>query len=675
MMGLLESKLQKLELLKKEYAALEKTDDVEVRRRQAMGSSEQPVRGSFSATRPDQLKDIGSSMLSGAVSAGEFVDKYTGAPTRSAIGSLQENVNPLDAAMSFYKQFGEDPSQAPTGKQIAKRAGLSEKPMFDLPYVGGVSPAGVAGLGVDVLADPTNIIPFGAAAKGATKLLGKGAKLGTKAIGQGIKGAAKATDVLTGTKGTGNFIESASGTIDDAAKAISSRFHPKRAADYKDMVDIANKNNIDTAILPDAIEFGKSSTISRGSRKDAEGILGEEVLKKYDEATTQVNDALRRKISNLSNGSVGSAEEAGEHIRKSYKDSVEELFQKIDFTYSTAGEQVPGLNIKSFNPKIYKKLERSMDSIGKAAAKITKHGTTASRRSQGKHVLEAIEQIKSADGDYNILVDQLREIGETAFKPTPGLASIPPDVEKFRKLYFNTQDMLIDTTRATLGDEIGDQLVKNNKIMHDFFTDKSVIAKALGNSELSNGELFRKLIQNGNTKKIKALESIIGAERMKDLKATFVNSLVKENIEGNVGFRSLFNTLRNKKEIAGVLLAPQELVDLQDVLILGDRMGIPIISTSGTGGALSFGSMTKELPEAIANRKTLEKLRKTARGGDVPIAKAPPVGTFDKIKSLRRSPLEKGLKVSQVYSVQEENKRREKMEKLKRLMEQYKNIK
>jgi len=615
-------------------------------------------------------KDVGRSALGKVAEAGQFIDKYTGAPTRAAIGSLQENMlDPGAAASAAYKQFGEDPSLAPTGKDIAAKAGLSREPMFDLPWVGGISPAGVAGFGVDVAADPLNVIPLGAAAKLAGKTGGKAAKVAAKAIAKSVPMGAKATDVITGTKGATKLVKTAEGLALEAADAIKSRFSSKRAIDYDDMIAIAEKNGIDPKVLPDAIEFGKESFVTRAGRKQAEGVLGEPLLRKHEAATQQVNQALGKKINSMSS-TVMSPPEAGKFIRDAYDDAVEEVFNQIDITYSTAGQQLPGLNIKQFNPEAYKNLENSLSAVKKEAQKMIDFGVTSGRKTQGKQLMNAIDQIKASGGDYNVLASQLREIGEAAFKSKNVLADIPPDIKNLRKVYFDTQDSLIETTRAAMGDEIADQLILNNKYVHDFLTDKSVVSKAIGSKTLPDERVFTQLVSNGDTKKLEALNNILGPERMKELKGSFVNELVKQNIEGKAGFRSTFNSLRNKQNIADKILDPQDIVDLQEILTLGDRMGIPVMSTSGTGASQSFGSVVKEIPEAMMNKRIIEKLKNQTRGvpTPTPTTPAPQIGVA------RKSPVGMGAKAAQVYSVQKQSQRRDKERELKKLIEQYNSL-
>lgn len=125
----------------------------------------------------------GESLIDGVSAVGEFVDSYGGAPTRSAIRATQEGENPFSA---FYNQFGEDPSLAPTGQEIAENFGVPNEDMEATPQQrmlpsGAMlrpyktNPSKVVGTAIDIAADPLNVVPVGAVAKGI-KGTGRAAK-------------------------------------------------------------------------------------------------------------------------------------------------------------------------------------------------------------------------------------------------------------------------------------------------------------------------------------------------------------------------------------------------------------------------------------------------------------------------------------------------------------------
>lgn len=130
-------------------------------------------------------------LYKGIIALGRGWDSVTGAPTRAMISEWQKG-NGLGAGVeAFGKHFAEDPEKAPTGKDIATAAGFSDvkRPTFlrGLDPKSGkwhTSPADVAGFGVDVLADPTNVLPVSKIVKGATWAGRKGAQIAGKAAGK-----------------------------------------------------------------------------------------------------------------------------------------------------------------------------------------------------------------------------------------------------------------------------------------------------------------------------------------------------------------------------------------------------------------------------------------------------------------------------------------------------------
>ena len=176
------------------------------------------IRKQLEAKRSEGL---GSQIVDGLIKTANKIDSYSGAPVRAAIGAAQESENPLSA---FANQFGEDNSLAPTGKQLAQKAGVPNNSLSEImPGIytddpkqaekwftflkGGpadISASGVAGLGLEIATDPTMLIP-GAAAKKGLDVVGKGVKAGTSVAKAAIKGAAnpildRSADILT--KGT-----------------------------------------------------------------------------------------------------------------------------------------------------------------------------------------------------------------------------------------------------------------------------------------------------------------------------------------------------------------------------------------------------------------------------------------------------------------------------------------
>lgn len=124
------------------------------------------------------------------------IDAYTGAPLRAAGKAFQQGKDLGDVAKAGYEQLGEDPTKAPTMKDIFAKAGVSTEE--SIPFVTvenpfsptgrfkhqNISPAGLAGGLSGAAVDPTAYIP---GTKWAAAIANK---VGRPAIKKGLEIAA-----------------------------------------------------------------------------------------------------------------------------------------------------------------------------------------------------------------------------------------------------------------------------------------------------------------------------------------------------------------------------------------------------------------------------------------------------------------------------------------------------
>jgi hypothetical protein len=585
-----------------------------------------------------EQKDPGflDSALQTAVKVGETIDSYTGAPMRAAIGAAQDAKNPITA---FTSQFGEDPNKAPTGKQIAQKAGVPNTSLSDvipgaftdndqeasewLKFKKGgaadISASGAAGLAMDIAADPTLILPVGQIAKG----VGKGVELGAKGAVMAGGAAADLTlagaKQLPGAKTVGTTLDIVKEGSKNTAEALKTMFAPKVSADYSDLVKIAEKNGIDPKLLPEAIEFGEGSFISRSARNRAEGVLGEPYLKKFEAGLEAVRDATENKIAKIGGGQAASAVEAGELIRKGYDEGVDKFFDQIGMTHNKVLEAIPGLTIA---PESLEKIGSKLNGIEKWAKGRAERGFTAAQRAQADQVLRAIDAVRKGNGSYKQTLETLRDIGDVAFKSQNILADIPPDIAKFRELYSTLDDALISTVEKAAGAPVAAELRDSNKAISEFLGDKSVISSIVGNKNMSPEKVFASLVEQGDTKKIEALKKILPPETFQRLKGSFLASQLRKNADDVFTFKSLQNNLRNKKNVLGALLDPSEIDELSELVRLGDRFGSPVLSTSGTGASSLFSDITKGIRSGVESDTVIGLLKDSARNRSTKATKA-----------------------------------------------------
>lgn len=633
-------------------------------------SDEELNRLAFNVEKPQAEKGL-------LQTVGETVDKYTGAPTRAALSELTRTENEfakpkpsffgnlVSAGKAFANQFGEDPALAPTGRDIAvSRGGLSGQNVK-----GGVSsfqaakggiapeavapeqiqkgntvmPADVAGLAIDIAADPLNLVPVGALAKGAS-IAAKGA---AKGLGRFAVGAAK---MAPGGKAI----------TEGAGRIIGEFVNPKRAADFAELSEIAAKNGIDLTTAPEAVEFGKNSLISRMSRVQAEGPLGQKRLDDFTKFMGDTTQAFDNKVAQVSQGSPLSRIDAGVHLRESFDRATDELFQTVgESTYDKVVKAYPGLRLSD---DAQKQIASKLNGIEKFAQGQLKRGISDADRSQARGLINAVNAIRNTNGSMKQAVEELQAIGRAAYKPRNSLASIPPDIEKLRDIYSALRDGIYSTIQTDVkdGEEILGALKISNDLMTEFFGNREAIGNILGNPKLAPEQVFDRLMKN--TKQIDSLKNILQPQDFAKLKGAYLDSLITRDELGNISWKSLQNALGNRSNEAVVsrLFEPGELKELLDIAKLGERAGIPIMSTSGTGASNLIGNI-KDLPARAASEMLIDTQKAKARGLALPRDASRAVSSGIQLGPKGISAKEAiGLKLPQQISIQQQNEERRK---------------
>lgn len=601
---------------------------------------------------------------------------YLQAPVRAGLSELTRTtpefgkeepsvLNNLAAAgKAFYNQFGEDPSKAPTGKDIAvSRIGLSDKPIIegtpsfgaaklgiapesgitpqDVTRAKGVSPAGIAGLAIDVGADLGNVVPIGAVAKG----IGKAGEVAAKSIGRFTLDVGKA---LPGGK---NVIEGSTKVLNNWVGA------PKIAEDFADLSATAAKHNIDMSKAPEAIEFGKDSYISRASRVATEGPLGQARLENAQKFQNDVTSAFDQQLSSISKGTPLPRVDAGIHLRESFDRATDELFNTVaDTTYNKVVQSYPGLKL---NEEATTALASKLDGIESFAKGQLKRGISDLERSQARGLINVVNAIRSTDGSVKQAVEELQAIGKAAYKPANTLAAIPPDIEKLREIYSTLRDGVYSTVKSDVknGDALVESMKTSNELMSKFFGNRDAIGNILGNPKLAPEQVFDRILKN--TAQVDALKNMLHPDDLARLKGSYLESIIKRDELGNISWKQLKNSLENRanKDVIARLFKPQELQELESIAKLGERAGIPIMSTSGTGASNSFREFIKDAPYRVGAESMIDIQKRRARGLAIPRDVSQPAASGPMFGPGAIGVKEAvGLRLPQQISIQQRNK-------------------
>ena len=610
-------------------------------------SDEELLALSNRGVNPTAQQGLGERALSAVIEVGRAIDSVTGAPARKGIHELQKGATVGESLQRAFEQFAEDPSKAPSGADIAREAGVDPNIKYDVtPLVRQFTDVAegekvelpledIVGFGIEVIADPTNLIPGVAAGKFALRASKSAAKGGAKLAAKAVPGAITRTAAET-------------------KDAIGKLFNPKIAPDFDELKRIADKAGI-TGELPESVEFGRRSFIGRAAEAKRAGPAGEVAVQRFEKTLGQVDAATEAKIAEIGGGANLTKVEAGNHLKEAYDRAAEKLFDSIDESYDTVSKDFPGLKISDLKrpdikgPTPRAKLDSALDDLEKFAKRRIEQGVTDLNRAQGQGLLNSVNAIRRGDGSFEQTVEILRDVGDAAFKSDNPLIANPPDVRRMRKLYGDLSEALIETVRRDVadGEAIAGAIQINNKRMTEFFGEGSVIAGKLGKTDIGPEKVFDALVMN-DTRKIEALQNILSPADMQVVKASAIKAL-KDGSNGS--FTRLANTLRtNKKSVIEKLLTPEELADFGDLVRLGERMGPIVVPPPAAGVSGVF----RDIPDAIAKAAkadvVTEVLKRKARGIRPPAPPPSPPITKGLTERTKADIAAKGL---QILSTQE----------------------
>lgn len=587
---------------------------------QDMLTQPEPEQDSF-------LSQVGQGALKGVAAAGQFVDRFTGAPTRAAVGELVTGGGILGAGGKFIEQFGADPTLAPTGKEIVQAAGLPEFDLIDDPAKeidkqleaqgftvsksenAGLTSTGAAGLAVDILADWSNFIPIKAVLKGASQ--------GAKQTG---KVTLMAIDTATGTKIATKSADDVARAVDNVLASVKKTFKPTVADDFAEYAAIAQKNGIDPKLLPETVEFGPVSTVTKKAKVIAEGPAGEMIQERFKKAQFEIENALDRKITEFGGGAKLSDSEAGQLLLESYNNSVKKFFDQDFVTNQRIINENPGLTLTK---DAAKNIESKLQGMSNFAKGRMKRGLK-DQRVQASAVLDAVDTMKRSFKDgklsYKNANEALSNIGEEAFKKFKGddpMGAIYRD--KLKDLYFTMRDSMNTSVAGKVSKKQAMELANSNQIISDFLSDKGIVQKIM-KSDIAPEKIAKALIDNPDTQKIKALQNILGMSgdpaAINQFKGFVADKLIKKNAAGSPLYRTSINNMSKKRDIIEAIFSPKEVTELGEVLKLGDRTGDFILNTSATNTASRFSptNFFKEVTASVTDEVALERMKDIARG-------------------------------------------------------------
>lgn len=638
-------------------AGLTESEELELLQLEAEATKSKPggfkdLIGNLGQAAVETAKSAGST----AMDVGRFVDAYTGAPTRAAVGAAMSGQSPIKA---FGAQVGEQPESAPTGAQLYDKSGL---PNVDIPlYASGpllipnlvsrgirgknLSTRDVGGLAADVGLDVTNVIPVGMIAKGAGKAAGMGLRGLIKGAGAAVKGTAAAADLAVGGERAAKAVESIGQIAKRTADTISSIGTPKRVANFAKLAETAKKAGIEAKDLSAAAEFGKTKWVSKLERGLREGPVGGELYQKFVNNGIKLAESVDNSLAKISENRILDPIALGEMMKGGYANAERKMFDGLTVTYKNASQLSPNLQLV---PEAYKKLQSGVNGLEKSAAGLMKRGATREQVQMGKDLFGFAQRFKKNGANYKQLSEQIEYIGKAMTDPaTPRLQA-----KKLRDFYSTLSESLIDTVNG-INPDLGKQLVDNNKVMTEFFTKRDALGKLIQDAGSNPESLYRQMM--GDVTKLDELKQVLDPKDFNALRGSFLDSLIKRNSEGFLMYETSINNIKKQRGRLSRMFSPQEIEDITDYLELGVAEGTPILSTAGSGPSMKLSDVPKDVKDSLFNEQVYNRMKARGRGA-VPEnemilgldkmtkeTKATPKG----FRNFKRGPMERRLKALQ----------------------------
>ena len=402
--------------------------------------------------------------------------------------------------------------------------------------------------------------------------------------------------------------EAAEGVIKTLRKDFSSGVSP----DYKKFAEIATKHNISTDILPEAVEFGKESIVSRASRQLAEGPFGEKRLKNFYKAQDEVAGAIDKSFDIISPSNLDDKIEAGSFIRDSIKKVSDQVLDNDEITYGKLLSEIPDINLsRGSKAAVTRKLNDAMRS---AQDRIRLGG--GSQVKEGKNLMQFVNALKRSEGNMADTVVALRNIGEEAFKNDPFGVREPVDKKILKDLYNTYREQIKNTLETEYGDygkEMVSSLVENNKKITSLLRNKEVLSGALDKTNEGPEQIFKSLVLKGDSKKLDTLREMLPPEDFQAIKKSFLKTVVEKNADDRVLYGKTYKNFMKKNDIIKRYYNDGEIKDFADLLSLGKRMGEPVLSSSGTGASASISEIGKQAQRAATLEAGVDLYKKKGR--------------------------------------------------------------
>lgn len=624
---------------------------------------------------PSELKAISPEQLKGKTLAQHALTFLQNIPAAQAAGLMpiaaKGPAGIIEAPFQFLGQFAKEPAEAPTMEEVMQVAGV---PPTEIPI-----PEVEPGLGVSIPASqlealakvpkeqqlpetvPASEVAAQTALMATDPLLVAGglrkavlptAKLGYEAAKLGTKAAAGATGGAVGAvlpaieEGKfGRITELAKkgyGTVGKGFESIESlpakfkeewqNLKPTIRPKFLEQYELANRVGINPDLIAEnaRLIYGPDAFVTKA--KAAKSAVSSELeSQKFDQLQVEISNALAAQAQQVSSGKVITPDKvaAGEAIRKSWNDKVNDIFNEAQVRYSNLADEIPS---KTLDKDAAEQLWNALEISKAEEEKALKFASTSAAKKPHRANLEAIQSIKNNifedwptgkvfTGNLQQAIDQLQQIGREAYSsPTFfGLGEVPASKSLLKDLYTDLKTVVLATTEKERPDLLP-ELLQSNKVQSDFFKQNAHVGELIQNPNIPPEQVYTRLVKSGNSNQLAALKNLIGDKDANDIiKGQLLFDLLEKK---GVGGETLFNTISKEmrkedfKRIQNTFFAPGETDLFNRIIELGQNVGAKEFNPSQSGKLIKVldyvQSPVKSIEAAVTGKTTTELLESEA---------------------------------------------------------------
>lgn len=558
--------------------------------------------------RSEAGQQIGGALSKGLTTLGQVADYVAAAPLRAFQYRMMQGLDSQEPLLSTIPQaigaginqyvrspFSE--STAPTPRQVAELGTQSQKSLSDI-IPGAYSATGEGWrLKKGSYTDPT-MQDINAAVVSLTDpsiLVGGELTAIPKAgVKSGFKAGVGAGKAALGEKRVERVKAALSPwqeRLSGVTNAITGK-NVKPADDLDRYVNLAKEIGLKPDELPATVWAGTRSDAAKIERTIAEGAspYSQELTNKYVKAHEKLKTGIDKHIEKVAGVKPEKVADISDEVNQSILSGIDRQKKSIETTYASA--------IKDgdiwIRPEDKAEMLRQLSGIRSKAKAYIETGDEA-QKARGKSILSELDKIEKLGDSYRKTYQKMQQIGEAAYDGV----DIFSQPEK-RKMY--------EVMSATLYKSIDDPRLKklieeDNKKWTGLLSKEERVKRHIGNKNLSSEQALRKLFETGNKDDIEALKAFVDEGQLKRIKGAYLAEItrpIEQSAEtgGIAGYKSTLNKLNNPKKygVLSVMFNESDLDPLKKYMDFGERLGAPIMSTSGTGPA---NQINKAIDEAL----------------------------------------------------------------------------